>query len=262
MLKKVLNFSSIIATIVFLNNIQSVAFGLPQFQRLLKQEYGFKAPCATCHSQGGGSSLSAYGKAFEKAGKNANAIRTVASFIPKGDKLDFGTKLKAKANPNDPESTPQAPGTWAGQSDIPTKELKEFSPSEIDKFTVLEGELNDSQVDGLKTKLGSIFQDEDKFPTFYFGETAGKKKFVVQYVRIEGLKRTLGLVVSTKADVVGLSFIGTKGKPLSDALKASIIGKSLAGIESLLAASKDEEKEIVGAVVRGLSVIKLAFGAK
>ena len=73
----------------------SQAMALPQYQRLLKQEYGFKAPCATCHSQGGGSSLSVYGKAFERGGKSRMAISTIASQTPKGDTFDFGTRAFA-----------------------------------------------------------------------------------------------------------------------------------------------------------------------
>ena len=177
--------------------LSTQAHALPQYRRLLEKEYQFKAPCATCHSQGGGSSLSPYGKAFERAGKSSKAVQSIASQIPTGDKLTFGAKLKAKANPNDPASTPENPGNWAGGSGIPTEELKSFSPSEITGFSILEGELKSEQIEKLKGKVGELYLEEDKYPTFYFGEVAGKKTYVIQYIRSPKAKKTVGLVVST-----------------------------------------------------------------
>lgn len=236
------------------------ALALPQYQRLLRQEYGFKAPCATCHSQGGGSSLSSYGKAFERAGKSKLAITQIASTVPKGDRLTFGTKLKARANPNEPASTPQNPGDWAGKSDIPTAELKEFSPAEIEKFSLLEGELKATQIEVLKNKLGASYQDEDKYPTFYFGEVGGKKTFVVQYVRLPEVQKTLGLVVSTKGEVVGLSFVGAKKGPVPAQAKEKLVGKKLADVAQAVTAFSGEEKQVAEAVLRGLTGINLVFG--
>jgi hypothetical protein len=236
------------------------AFALPQYQRLLRQEYGFKAPCATCHTQGGGSSLTAYGKAFERAGKSKFAITKIASIVPSGDKLDFGTKLKARANPNDPASTPQNPGDWAGKSDVPTAELKEFAPTEIEKFSLLEGELKPAQIETLKVKLGSLYQDEDKYPSFYFGEVGGKKTYVVQYVRLPTAKKTLGLVVSTKGEVTALSFVGANKGPVSPVAKEKLVGKKLSDVEKAATTLSGEDKEVAEGVQRGLTGITLAFG--
>ena len=236
------------------------ALALPQYQRLLRQEYGFKAPCATCHSQGGGSSLGAYGKAFERAGKSRMALTKIATIVPKGDKFDFGTKLKARADPSDPSSTPQSPGDWAGKSDVPTAELKEFAPEGIEKFTLLEGELNAAQIETLKGKLGALYQDEDKYPTFYFGETGGKKTHVVQYVRLPESKKTLGLVVSTKGEVTALSFVGAKKGPVSAPAKENLAGKKLADVEKAVPTLAGEDKEVAQGVQRGLTAITLVFG--
>lgn len=243
-----------------LNFSGNIAFALPQYQRLLKQEYGFKAPCATCHSQGGGSSLSTYGKAFERAGKGRLAITSIAGQIPKGDTFDFGAKLKAKANPNDPKSTPSSPGDWAGKSDLPLEELKTFAPSEIEKFTVLEGELKDDQVAKLKERLGDAYTDEDKFPVFYFGEVGGKKTYVVQYVRVPKLKKTLGFVVSTQGAVVGLAYVGATKSPIPEVLKNNTIGKKRDGVEQSLKSATGDDKLLLEGVYRGLSAIQLVFG--
>jgi len=251
------SISALISTL-----FSSSAWALPQYQRLLRQEYGYKIPCATCHSQGGGSSLSAYGKAFERAGKSRLAISKIATQMGPGDKLDFGTKLKARANPNDPASTPQDPGDWAGKSDIPTAELKEFSPPAIERFSLLEGELNAAQIETLKSKLGTLYQEEDKYPTFYFGEVGGKKTYVVQYVRLPESKKTLGLVVSTKGEVQGLAFVGAKKGPASATVKEQLSGKKLVDIEKVAASLSAEDKEVAQGVIRGLTAINLVFSGK
>lgn len=236
------------------------AFALPQYQRLLRQEYGFKAPCATCHSQGGGSALSAYGKAFERAGKGKLAITRIATQVPPGDKLDFGTKLRARANPNDPASTPEKPGDWAGKGDIPTEELKEFTPAGVERFSLLEGELSVAQVSAMKEKLGPLFQDEDRFPTFYFGEVGGKKAYVIQYVRLPVSRKTLGLVVSTKGEVEGLAFVGSKKGAVSAAAKDALSKKKLAEIDAASRALTGDDKDVADGVKRGLTAIGLVFG--
>lgn len=240
----------------------SSAWALPQYQRLLRQEYGYKAPCATCHSQGGGSSLSPYGKAFERAGKSKLALSKIATQFGPGDTLDFGTKLKGRANPNDPASTPQSPGDWAGKGDVPTEELKEFSPPGVERFSLLEGELNASQIESLKSKLGALYQEEDKYPTFYFGEVGGKKKYVVQYVRLPASKKTLGLVVSTKGEVQGLAFVGEKKGPASVVAKERILGKKLANVQKAVESLSGEDKEVAQGAIRGLTAINLVFGGK
>jgi len=204
--------------------------------------------------------LTAYGKAFERAGKGRLAISKIASIVPSRDKLDFGTKLRARADPNDPASTPQNPGDWAGKSDIPTAELKEFTPAEIEKFSLLEGELKPAQIETLKGKLGRLFQDEDKYPTFYFGEVGGKKTYVVQYVRLPDAKKTLGLVVSTKGEVTALSFVGAKKGPVSSDAKGKLVGKKLADVEKAVPSFSGEDKEVSEAVQRGLTGITYVFG--
>lgn len=257
-----MSFAKSIAVVTLtLLNIES-ALALPQYKRLIEREYQFKTPCATCHSQGGGSSLTVYGKAFDKAGKNAAAIKQIASQIPPGDKLNFGAKLKAKANPNDPKSTPENPGDWAGGSGIPTEELKSFAPNDVTNFSILEGELKSEQVDKLKTKLGDTFQDEDKYPTFYFGEVGGKKTYVVQYVRLPQLKKTLGLVVNTGGAVVNLSYVGAKKGEVTASVKEKFVGKKLADLEAMKAGGDEESEALRSGVLRGLAGINAVFSKK
>ena len=243
--------------------LSTQAHALPQYRRLLEKEYQFKAPCATCHSQGGGSSLSPYGKAFERAGKSSKAVQSIASQIPTGDKLTFGAKLKAKANPNDPASTPDNPGNWAGGSGIPTEELKSFSPAEIATFSILEGELKSDQVEELKKKVGDVYQEEDRYPTFYFGEVGGKKSYVIQYIRAPKLKKTIGLVVSTAGLVKNLSYVGATKEEMPAPLKEKFLGKKLTEVEAIPSAELyEEQKDLKTTLIRGLSSINLVFAKK
>lgn len=252
--------SAILPCALLLCGWSLTAFALPQHQRLLRQEYGFKAPCSTCHSQGGGSSLSPYGKAFDRAGKGPMAIKKIASIVPQGDTLSFGDKLKSRANPNDPKSTPSNPGPWAGGSDIPTQELKTFSPAEISNFTLLEGELKAEQIERLKAKLGDLYQEEDKYPTFYFGEVGGKKSFVVQYVSLPKTDKTIGLVVSTKGAVVNLAYVGKEKGEVPKAQKDKLVGLTLAEVEKLPKEGDAEAASLRNGVVHGLTAINLVFG--
>lgn len=235
------------------------ALALPQYKRLFEREYGFKAPCATCHSQGGGSSLSAYGKAFDRSGKNAKGMQMIASQIPKGDTLSFGEKLKAKANPNDPKSTPQNPGDWAGGSEIPVAELKTFTPAEATEFSVLEGELKAEQIAKMKSKVGDNFQEEDKYPIFYFGIVGGKRTYVVQYVRVPKLKKAIGFVVNTSGTVNGMSYVGASKVDFPAEIKNVYVGKKLTDIEKIVPADNEGAKEIHFAVLRGLNSIQAVF---
>lgn len=254
---------NVLCTILMFGVFSDHAFALPQYRRLLDREYGYKTPCSTCHSQGGGSSLTTYGKAFERAGKGQNAIKQIASQIPSGDKFSFDAKLKARANPNDPASTPQNPGDWVKSgSAIPTEELKTFSPSEVTSFSILEGELKADQVASLQAKLGKDFQEEDKFPTFYFGEVGGKKKYVIQYVRAPKLKKTLGLVVDTSGTVKSIAFVGKDKSEVSHDLKNKFIDKKLADIEKLPATGDEEYIDVRSVLVRGLNAISLVFAKK
>jgi hypothetical protein len=140
--------------------------------------------------------------------------------------------------------------------------LKTFSPAEVERFSVLEGELKEEQLKKLKEKLGDAYSEEDKFPVFYFGEVSGKKAFVVQYIHISKLKKTLGFVVSTQGAIVGVSFVGAIKAPISESLKLSILGKKREGIEVLLKSAAADDKLILEGVYRGLSTIQLVFGGE
>jgi hypothetical protein len=49
----------------------------PIFARYYKQSYGYMPSCSSCHKDGGGSVLNAYGEAFKKAGNSVGAFAKI-----------------------------------------------------------------------------------------------------------------------------------------------------------------------------------------
>ncbi len=250
-------FTAGVVWLVWIGNA-APAGALPQYQRMVNGVYGYRAPCITCHTDGAGSSLSPYGKAFERAGRTQAAVQLIAGKKNTGDMLTFGEKLAAKANPNDPKSTPAAPGDWLAQ-DIPTKDLKLFAPAEVTSFTLLEGKFLPEKEKAYRAAVGAAFQDEDLLPTYFFGEVSGKRQYVIQYVRSTKLKKTIGLVVNIKGQVVSAAWVGKKTEPLPKEIFEPYRSKDLPTIRSLKV-SGEEEEEVRLVMIRGLTGINLVFG--
>lgn len=101
---------------------------MPAFARLYKQEFGYMPSCNACHSDGGGSVLNPYGKAFKAAGKNAGAFARVAAADSDGDGQANGAEATAKANPGDKASTPARPGPWLDIASLIPREVRAQFP--------------------------------------------------------------------------------------------------------------------------------------
>jgi hypothetical protein len=108
--------------------LQSTAHATPAFARLYKQQYGYMPSCNACHTEGGGSPLGGFGKAFKDAGKNLAAFAQIDKLDSDGDKATNGVEALAKANPNDKTSTPVSAGAWLDPSSLIPKELKALYP--------------------------------------------------------------------------------------------------------------------------------------
>lgn len=105
------------------------AQAMPAFARLYKQEFGYMPSCNACHSDGGGSALNPYGKAFKQAGKNAGAFAKIAGQDSDGDGAANGAEATAKANPGSKESTPAKPGDWLDIASLIPREVKAQFPA-------------------------------------------------------------------------------------------------------------------------------------
>lgn len=101
---------------------------MPAIARLYKQEYGYMPSCNACHSDGGGSTLNTYGKAYKAAGKNAGAFAKVAAADSDGDGQANAAEARAKANPGDKTSTPARPGPWLDIANLIPREVRAQFP--------------------------------------------------------------------------------------------------------------------------------------
>lgn len=101
---------------------------MPSIARLYKQEYGYMPSCNACHSDGGGSTLNSYGKAYKAAGKNVAAFAAVAAADSDGDGQANAAEARAKANPGDKASTPARPGNWLDIASLIPREVRAQFP--------------------------------------------------------------------------------------------------------------------------------------
>lgn len=99
------------------------ALATPTFARLYKAQFGYIPSCNACHSDGGGSPLNPFGKAFKDAGKNEAAFVKIAALDSDGDGIANATEALAKANPGDKKSTPTSPGPWLDLSSLIPKQV-------------------------------------------------------------------------------------------------------------------------------------------
>lgn len=108
--------------------LPGLSSAMPAFARAYKQEFGYMPSCNACHSDGGGSVLNPYGKAFKAAGKNAGAFAKIAGADSDGDGKANAVEAQAKANPGDKASTPAAPGPWLDIASLIPREVRAQFP--------------------------------------------------------------------------------------------------------------------------------------
>lgn len=101
---------------------------MPAFARAYKQQYGYMPSCNACHSDGGGSTLNAFGNAFKEAGKNDAAFAAIAAKDSDGDGENNAAEAQAKSNPGDKNSTAAAPGNWLDIASLIPKEVQAAFP--------------------------------------------------------------------------------------------------------------------------------------
>ncbi|HEX5362307.1 MAG TPA: hypothetical protein VFW49_14665 [Fluviicoccus sp.] len=104
------------------------AQAMPAFAREYKQQYGYMPSCNACHTEGGGTALNGYGKAFKEAGKTAAAFAKIAAADSDGDGGANAAEAQAKANPGDKASTLKAPGNWLDMASLIPKEVQARFP--------------------------------------------------------------------------------------------------------------------------------------
>ncbi len=105
------------------------SYAMPAFARYYKQQYGYMPSCHACHSEGGGTPLNNYGKAFKENGKSLAALSKIANLDSDGDGSTNAVEAQAKANPADKNSTPAKAGTWLDLASLIPKEVQALFPA-------------------------------------------------------------------------------------------------------------------------------------
>lgn len=120
-----------IKNIIMAGALLTAAFeaqAMPAFAHLYKQQYGYMPSCNACHSEGGGTPLNNFGKAFKDGGKNAAALVKIANLDSDGDGAANAAEAQAKANPGDKNSTPAKAGNWLDLASMIPKEVQALFP--------------------------------------------------------------------------------------------------------------------------------------
>ena len=124
-----MRFTSLILTSLFLLLQTIPAQAMPAYARLYKQQYGYMPSCHACHTEGGGTPVNHFGKAFKENGKNAAALSKIAALDSDGDGFTNAIEAQAKANAGDKNSTPSKAGTWLDLASLIPKEVQALFPT-------------------------------------------------------------------------------------------------------------------------------------
>ena len=107
----------------------NLAHATPSFARGYKTQFGYSPSCNACHTDGGGTQVNPFGKAFKDAGKNDAAYAKIAAQDSDGDGAANVTEAQAKANPGDKKSTPTNPGAWLDLAEMIPREVQAAFPA-------------------------------------------------------------------------------------------------------------------------------------
>lgn len=247
------------------------AQALPAYSRLYQAKYAYRPSCEGCHSSGGGSTVTPYGRDFLRAGANGDAFTKIEGKDSDGDGVQNGAEAVAKTNPGDPKSVGAKAGDWLAGADtvpVPTAQLKKLFPS-ADSFSAVEGTLSAAQVASAEANAGGSLTAEDRLPTFYFAIIGGKKTGVAQYVSATTAAGpvSLAVVMETSGTVTAVRVLKNPGEAAIEDSKwlAQFNGKRLADAPKLAttvspaAGAEDASKAVSLAVAKAIAVISAVF---
>ena len=252
--------------------VPSVAFALPAYSRLFQAKYAYRVGCNLCHTGGGGSAVTEYGRDFLRAGANFSAFLKLEGRDSDGDGELNLAEIKKKSNPGDARSLSNSPGDWLGEADkapVPQKELKQLFP-DAEAFAALEGSLKAGQIGPVESRLKSTLSDEDRVPTFYFAIKGGKKYAVAQFVSAVTPKGPVSVAVAldTRATVTAVRILKNpddravedqaflkqfRGKRQGDAF---VVGNDLVAASGAPRVSQ----EVATAVHKASAIMNVVFG--
>jgi len=202
------------------------AWAEPGFARLFRGQYGYEPACGACHSEGGGSPLNAYGEAFKKAGKTANALRAIEPLDSDGDGATNLAEIKAKSNPGSRKSTPDDKGDWLDPTNLIPAEVQKIFPG-VRTYKPLDAIFTAKEIERAK-RLGVELGASDE-TTIYVPFDGGQAQGAAVIVPAAHEGKQCFLVVATDRglNVKSIVPIATKEAPFADGGKIypSLVGK-------------------------------------
>jgi len=264
--------SVVVWTFIYSN----ISWALPSHRRLWERKYGYSVSCTLCHSKGGGSQLNSYGEDFQRFGMTPGAFLSIEKRDSSKNGFSNIEKIRAKANPGDPLSTPKNPTDWLSrieESMLPLDELKKIFP-DVKKFSILEGTLFPEQAKEIEKGLAGKLSEADTVPTFYFAVKDQDAKLVRTGVAIFSTstknpeKLIVGIGVDLSGKITNVVLIKNKfGDRMNDnTFLSQFKGKSL---ESALQIKKDiepanpdlitESEQVAEAAKKSLLIISAVF---
>jgi len=117
-----------VAALLIAGLLPASVSAMPAFARAYKTEFGYMPSCNACHSDGGGSVLNNYGKAFKAAGKNPAAFAKIGTQDSDADGFSNASEAAAKANPGSKASVPAKPGDWLDMASLIPREVRAQFP--------------------------------------------------------------------------------------------------------------------------------------
>ncbi|HMZ65240.1 MAG TPA: hypothetical protein PLF66_14170 [Leptospiraceae bacterium] len=116
--------------------------------------------CHACHSDGGGSPLNNFGKAFKDGGSNLAAFGKIAAQDSDGDGTANEAEAKAKSNPGSKNSLPGKAGNWLETSSLIPKEVQ-AAFSNIQTWQLRDAVLTSNDIEAAKKMGGNLSASDE-----------------------------------------------------------------------------------------------------
>ena len=226
---------------VLLLNYVTVAQATPSFARAYKTQFGYSPSCNACHTDGGGTVLNPFGKAFKDAGKNEGAFAKIAALDSDGDGVANAVEAQAKANPGDKKSTPASPGAWLDLAAMIPKEVQAAFPG-IQSWLPRDAVLTPADIATAKT-MGATLSAADE-NTIYIPVENQRPAGTALIFPVTFQDKTFYLLMTTdKAlKISQVSPMNTKALPAAKTAKAyaSLVGIAAQSVPAAAGATLDD----------------------
>lgn len=253
----------LIILLITMSILGGPVYAFPNYAALYRAAYAYLPSCNACHDQDSWD-LNKFGRDFRGKGRDLKALKAVENLDSDGDGGGNGLEISARANPGDPQSTPERPGSWLKDAGIhpPSKLLKAAFPGAA--FSVLELELGALQIQALSKQWGEALPDESRFPVLFAADKGGKREGYGAYLSADLPGADGPSLFFICSDPAGkllrlkiLEYRGSRGLSREKAWK-ELLGKTAGEITGVrgIRGPEDEILSVNKALARGLLVIR------